>query len=219
MQTSLKVLALLPIAGLTLAGCSGQMNATVDVSPTPTMTVTPVSSASPTSMNEEGTQQPSPSSQTGVMVGGAMMVSSNDIVTNAQLSSDHSTVVTAIKAAGLVETLQSKGPYTVFAPTNSAFEKLPAGTVSELIKPEKKADLTKVLTYHVVSGRYLAKDLKNGQKLKTVQGQELTINMTANGQMTVTDAMGGVATVSIKDVISSNGVTFVTDSVLMPKLQ
>src|SRR6476620_5835447 len=109
----------------------------------------------------------------GVMVGGANMVPSKNIVENAVNSTDHTTLVAAVKAAGLAETLSGTGPFTVFAPTNEAFNKLPAGTVDNLLKPEMKGDLTKVLTYHVVPGALKAADLKDGQKLKTVQGQEL----------------------------------------------
>jgi len=154
--------------------------------------------------------------ETGVMVGGANMVPSKDIVDNAVNSSEHTTLVAAVKAAGLAETLKGAGPFTVFAPTNDAFNKLPAGTVDNLLKPEMKADLTKVLTYHVVPGRYTSTELKDGQKLKTVQGQELTIGM-KDGKWMVKDSKGGTVNFTIPDVISSNGVTFVVDGVLMPK--
>ena len=147
----------------------------------------------------------------GVMVGGAMMVPSKNIVENALGSQDHTTLVAAVKAAGLVETLSGTGPFTVFAPTNAAFTKLPTGTVETLLKPENKAKLTSVLTYHVVPGRLQAKDLKNGQKLKTVNGQTLTV--TKKGNMVMIDG----ANVSIADVISSNGVTHVLDGVVLPK--
>lgn len=147
----------------------------------------------------------------GVMVGGAMMVPNLNIVENAMNADNVTTVVAAVKAAGLVETLSSPGPFTVFAPTNAAFEKLPAGTVDTLLKPENKATLTKVLTYHVVSGRYMAKDLKDGMTLTTVQGQTLTVHM-KDGKWWINDAM-----VETADVVSSNGVTFVIDTVLMPK--
>jgi uncharacterized surface protein with fasciclin (FAS1) repeats len=148
--------------------------------------------------------------QQGVLVGGALMVQSKNIVENAVNSKDHTTLVTAVKEAGLVETLSQPGPYTVFAPTNEAFAKLPAGTVDELLKPENKDKLTSILTYHVVPGKITAKDLKDGEKLKTVNGQELTVskkgaNITING-----------AKVQIPDVISSNGVTYVIDSVVLP---
>lgn len=152
----------------------------------------------------------------GVMVGGANMVPSKDIVDNAANSNDHTTLVAAVKAAGLVETLKGAGPFTVFAPTNEGFNKLPAGTVDNLLKPEMKNDLTKILTYHVVPGRYTSADLKDGQKLKTVQGEEISVWM-KDGKWMVKDAKGNTANITIADVISSNGVTFVIDGVLMPK--
>lgn len=152
----------------------------------------------------------------GVMVGGANMVPSKDIVDNAMNSADHTTLVAAVKAAGLVETLKGAGPFTVFAPTNEAFGKLPAGTVDNLLKPENKSKLANVLTYHVVPGSYKSTDLKDGQKLKTVQGEELTI-WYKDGKWAVSDAKGGKANITIADVISSNGVTYVIDGVLMPK--
>lgn len=152
----------------------------------------------------------------GVMVGGANMVPSKDIVDNAMNSADHTTLVAAVKAAGLVETLKGAGPFTVFAPTNEAFGKLPAGTVDNLLRPENKAKLSNVLTYHVVPGSYKSTDLKDGQKLKTVQGEELTI-WYKDGKWAVSDAKGGKANITIADVISSNGVTYVIDGVLMPK--
>jgi uncharacterized surface protein with fasciclin (FAS1) repeats len=147
----------------------------------------------------------------GVMVGGATMVPSKNIVENAAGSSDHTTLVAAVKAAGLAETLSGAGPFTVFAPTNGAFEKLPAGTVDNLLKPEMKNDLTKILTYHVVPGALKAADLKDGQKLKTVQGEELSVSI-KDGKVMIDGA-----TVTIPDVISSNGVTHVIDAVVTPK--
>jgi uncharacterized surface protein with fasciclin (FAS1) repeats len=158
-----------------------------------------------------------------VMVGGAPMYPSKDIVDNAVNSKDHTTLVAAVKAAGLVDTLKSAGPFTVFAPTNTAFTKLPAGTVDTLLKPENKAKLTGVLTYHVVPSRLsaatLMKDIKGGggsAKLKTVEGEELTIKSPAAGKITVTDAKGDVSTVTIPDVMQSNGVIHVVDTVLLP---
>jgi len=156
-------------------------------------------------------ETPAPTQEAGVEVGGAMMVPSKNIVENAAGSNDHTTLVAAVKAAGLAETLSGPGPFTVFAPTNEAFNKLPAGTVDGLLKPEKKNDLTKVLTYHVVPGSYKSSDLKDGTELKTVQGQTLTIKQ-KDGSWWVNDAK-----VTIPDVVSSNGVTFVIDGVLMPK--
>jgi uncharacterized surface protein with fasciclin (FAS1) repeats len=147
----------------------------------------------------------------GVMVGGANMVASKNIVENAAGSADHTTLVTAVKAAGLAETLSGAGPFTVFAPTNAAFDKLPKGTVETLVKPESKAKLTGILTYHVVPGALKAADLKDGQKLKTVQGEELTVSV-KDGKVMINGA-----NVSIADVVSSNGVTHVIDAVLMPK--
>ena len=147
----------------------------------------------------------------GVMVGGANMVPSKNIVENAIGSADHTTLVAAVKAAGLVETLSGTGPFTVFAPTNEAFAKLPAGAVDNLLKPEMKGDLTSVLTYHVVPGAIKAADLKDGQKLKTVQGKDLLVSI-KDGKVMINGAM-----VTIADVISSNGVTHVIDAVLMPK--
>lgn len=151
----------------------------------------------------------------GVMVGGAMMTADKDIVDNAMGSSDHTTLVAAVKAAGLVETLKSAGPFTVFAPTNAAFDKLPAGTVNSLVTPEMKPTLTKILTYHVVPGRLMAADLKDGQTLTTVEGETLTVMKKGNSVM-LKDAKGGMSTVTIPNVVSSNGITHVVDTVLMP---
>ena len=160
--------------------------------------------------------------ETTVTVGGAPMYPSKNIIENAVNSKDHTTLVAAVKAAGLVETLQGPGPFTVFAPTNAAFDKLPAGTVDTLLKPENKAMLTKVLTYHVVAGRMSAKDLmeaakKGGgkAKLKTVEGEELTIEAKGN-TLTIWDAKGGVSKVTIQNVFQSNGVIHVVDTVVMP---
>ncbi|MCC3156898.1 fasciclin domain-containing protein [Hymenobacter sp. 15J16-1T3B] len=147
---------------------------------------------------------------TGVMVGGAMMTPDKDIVDNAVNSKDHTTLVAAVKAAGLVETLKGAGPFTVFAPTNAAFEALPAGTVEGLLKPESKAKLTKVLTYHVVPGALKAADLQDGQELTTVEGEKLKVSVKDGNVM-----VGGAA-VTIPDVVSSNGVTHVIDKVLLP---
>jgi uncharacterized surface protein with fasciclin (FAS1) repeats len=134
-----------------------------------------------------------------------------DIVDVAMGSADHSTLVAAVKAAGLVETLKGAGPFTVFAPTNAAFNALPAGTVDGLLKAEKKADLTKILTYHVVSGAVKAADLKDGQKVKTVQGEELTVSI-KDGKVKINGA-----NVTAADLSGSNGVIHVVDGVLMPK--
>ncbi len=160
-----------------------------------------------------------------VMVGGAPMLPSKDIIDNAVNSNDHTTLVAAVKAAGLVETLKGPGPFTVFAPTNDAFAALPAGTVDMLLKPENKPTLTKVLTYHVVAGKYdaaaIMKMIADGHgmaKLKTVEGGTLTAKAGAMGKgVTVTDEKGGTADVTIADVVQSNGVIHVVDKVLMPK--
>jgi uncharacterized surface protein with fasciclin (FAS1) repeats len=150
-----------------------------------------------------------------VMVGGAAMYPSKNIIENAVHSKDHTTLVTAVKAAGLVDTLEGKGPFTVFAPTNAAFGKLPAGTVDNLLKPENKKTLTKILTYHVVPGKLEASALTDGKKLKTVEGEELTVKRSGEAVMIV-DAKGGAATVTIPNVNQSNGVIHVVDTVLMP---
>jgi uncharacterized surface protein with fasciclin (FAS1) repeats len=158
-----------------------------------------------------------------VTVGGAPMYPSKNIVQNAVNSKDHTTLVAAVKAAGLVDTLQGPGPFTVFAPTNAAFAKLPAGTVDNLVKPENKETLTKILTYHVVPGRLTAaalmKAIKDGEgtaKLKTVAGGDIWIKQAGPGKLSVTDAKGDVATVTIPDVLQSNGVIHVVDTVLLP---
>lgn len=158
-----------------------------------------------------------------VMVGGAPMYPSKNIVENAVNSKDHTTLVAAVKAAGLVETLQSAGPFTVFAPTNAAFNKLPKGTVDNLLKPENKGTLTSVLTYHVVPGKLNASDLKASAKkgggmteLTTVQGGKLWV-MEKGGKWYVKDEKGGMAQITIADVNQSNGVIHVIDTVLMPK--
>jgi uncharacterized surface protein with fasciclin (FAS1) repeats len=158
-----------------------------------------------------------------VNVGGAPMYPSKNIVQNAVNSKDHTTLVAAVKAAGLVDTLSGQGPFTVFAPTNEAFAKLPAGTVDTLLKPENKPMLVKVLTYHVVPGRMTAvnlmKAVKDGEgaaKLKTVAGEDLWVKQAGPGKLTVTDAKGDVAMVTIADVLQSNGVIHVIDTVLLP---
>ena len=158
-----------------------------------------------------------------VMVGGAPMLPTKNIVENAVNSKDHTTLVAAVKAAGLVDTLASAGPFTVFAPTNEAFAKLPAGTVETLVKPENKATLTKILTYHVVPGHLTAADLSKmvmdgGGKatLKTVEGEALTVDAPAAGKLEIVDAKGGKSMVTIPDVLQSNGVIHVVDTVLMP---
>lgn len=158
-----------------------------------------------------------------VMVGGAQMFATSDIIDNAVNSKDHTTLVAAVKAAGLVETLKSAGPFTVFAPTNAAFAALPAGTVDTLLKTENKPALSKVLTYHVVAGKVDATSLTKaitagGGKamLKTVSGGTLTATA-SGGKVMVMDESGGTAVVTIADVMQSNGVIHVVDKVLLPK--
>jgi uncharacterized surface protein with fasciclin (FAS1) repeats len=156
------------------------------------------------------------------MVGGAAMYASKDIIDNAVNSKDHTTLVAAVKAAGLVDTLKGPGPFTVFAPTNEAFAKLPAGTVETLLKPENKEMLTKILTYHVVAGRISTAELKkqiregNGQAtLKTVSGGTLIV-MLQGSSIVLKDEKGGMSTVTIPNVFQSNGVIHVVDAVVLP---
>ena len=158
------------------------------------------------------------------MVGGMAMYPTKDIVDNAVNSKDHTTLVAAVKAAGLVETLKGKGPFTVFAPTNDAFENLPSGTVEMLLKPENKEKLTKILTYHVVSGRVTYSDLKDMIKkgggkttLKTVSEGSLTAMMNGDVSITLMDEVGNTSNISTYDVIQSNGVIHVIDHVLLPR--
>jgi len=158
-----------------------------------------------------------------VRVGGQAMFPSKTIVANAVNSSDHTTLVAAVKAAGLVDTLNSKGPFTVFAPTNEAFAMLPAGTVDNLVKPENKATLTKILTYHVVAGDYDTTKLRsmilagNGTAtLTTVEGGKLWFSMNGSSNITVKDAKGDIADITIADVRQSNGEIQVIDHVLLP---
>jgi uncharacterized surface protein with fasciclin (FAS1) repeats len=156
------------------------------------------------------------------MVGGAAMYKTKNIVENAVNSKDHTTLVAAVQAAGLVDTLKSKGPFTVFAPVNSAFDALPAGTVAMLLKPENKATLTKILTYHVVAGNFSSKDISKAIKkgkgkatFTTVAGGMLTAMMQGKN-LVLTDEKGGMSTVTIADVRQSNGVIHVVNSILMP---
>jgi uncharacterized surface protein with fasciclin (FAS1) repeats len=158
-----------------------------------------------------------------VTVGGAPMYPSKNIIQNAVNSKDHTTLVAAVKAAGLVSTLEGAGPFTVFAPTNAAFAKLPAGTVDNLLKAENKATLTKILTYHVVPGRMTAANLmkvvKDGEgeaKLKTAAGDWIVVKQSGPGKLSITDGKGDVAMVTIADVLQSNGVIHVIDAVLLP---
>jgi uncharacterized surface protein with fasciclin (FAS1) repeats len=195
-------LSLAIIASLAFASCTeGEKKTEVVDTTTTTTTETP----------KMETKTDTTKVETGVMVGGANMVPSKNIVENAAGSADHTTLVTAVKAAGLAETLSGAGPFTVFAPTNAAFDKLPKGTVETLVKPESKAKLTGILTYHVVAGAVKAADLKDGQKVKTLQGEELTVSI-KDGVVMINGA-----TVTTADAVSSNGVTHVIDAVLMPK--
>lgn len=159
-----------------------------------------------------------------VIVGGQPMFQTKTIVQNAVNSADHTTLVAAVKAAGLVDTLNQKGPFTVFAPVNAAFGSLPAGTVDTLLKPENKAQLTKVLTYHVVPGRLTFVKIKNminkgngKAQLKTASGGKLVAMLNGSNNIVIKDDMGGVANVSVYDVLQSNGVIHSIDKVLLPK--
>jgi len=190
------------IAGLVLGGLIGYM----------TGTNSPKMEQSKTETSQMA------STEDGVTVGGAKMVRTKDIVDNAAGASNVSTVVAAVKAAELVETLKSEGPFTVFAPNNAAFEALPAGTVDTLLKPENKAMLAGILTYHVVSGTYTSADLmvmaSKGEMLTTVQGEKLAVVMEDN-MLKIKDAKGNTVEIETADVISSNGVTHVIKNVLM----
>lgn len=190
-----QILSLSVVAAMTLAmvSCGNSESTTETTTDTTMMTET------------------APPAEEGVMVGGAMMVPSKDIVDNAINSNEHTTLVAAVKQADLVETLKGAGPFTVFAPTNAAFDKLPAGTVDNLMKDENKAKLKDILTYHVVPGAIKAADLQDGQMLKTVQGEELKVTV-KDGKVMINNAE-----VTTADVISSNGVTHVINEVLMPK--
>ena len=172
---------------------------------------TTTDSMSTDTMSKMGDANAMGTEEQGVMVGGAKMVPSKNIVENAAGSADHTTLVSAVTAADLATTLSGAGPFTVFAPTNAAFSKVPKATLDALMTPAKKGDLANILTYHVVSGSMMAADLKDGQKLKTVQGKELTVSV-KDGKVMIDGA-----TVTIPDVVSSNGVTHVIDGVVMPK--
>lgn len=176
-------------------------------------TITACNSSTTTSVTQDTTKTDTTVivSEVGVEVGGAMMLPSKNIVENAATSADHTTLVAAVKQAELVETLSGTGPFTIFAPTNEAFAKIPKATLDNLMKPEMKADLAKILTYHVVPGAVKAADLVDGQELTTVQGQKLKVSV-KDGVVMISGA-----TVTIADAISSNGVTHVINSVLMPQ--
>lgn len=207
------LLALAILAASVSAGCSPKQE---------TETAAPIADSAPAAEMTAATPAASTMQAANPMVGGAEMLADKDIIDNAMNSKDHTTLVAAVKAAGLVDTLKGAGPFTVFAPTNAAFDALPAGTVDTLLKPEMKADLTKVLTYHVVSGKLdaaaLAEQIAAGggsATLTTVQGEALTAKAAGNG-IALTDAKGNVATVTTADVYQSNGVIHVVDKVLMP---
>ncbi len=214
MRLKSKTLAVLTAASLSaglLTACMGTMQSHDDG-------MASSGSASMSSdMSNDGMSNQNP------MVGGAAMYASKDIIDNAVNSKDHTTLVAAVKAAGLVNTLKGPGPFTVFAPTNAAFDALPAGTVETLLKPGNKATLAKVLTYHVVAGKMdsaaLMSKIKAGggmASLTTVEGEPLIAKAGANGGITVTDSKGNVANVTTADVMQSNGVIHVVDTVLLP---
>ena len=185
-------------------------------------TTVPVADAAPAAEMPAAMPDAAPMPAANPMVGGAEMFADKDIIDNAVNSKDHTTLVAAVKAAGLVDTLKGAGPFTVFAPTNAAFDALPAGTVDTLLKPEMKGDLTTVLTYHVVPGKVDAATLVGliqagggTATVTTVQGGTLTASL-AGESVNLTDAKGNVATVTTADVMQSNGVIHVVDKVLMP---
>ena len=191
---------------LVLAGCGNDKPATTE-------TVAKVNPADSTAaMAGDSARMAKPE---GVMVDGVAMTADKDIVDNAAGAKSVSTLVAAVKAAGLVETLKGAGPFTVFAPTNAAFDKLPKGALEGLLKPESKAKLAGVLTYHVIAGRLVAADLKDGQELTTVNGAKLKVTV-KDGKVMVGNGKDVPATVAIADVISSNGVTHVIDGVILP---
>jgi uncharacterized surface protein with fasciclin (FAS1) repeats len=202
---TIKPLALAILSAAALSACMGSANTRADAADSTAMGM-PAATAMPADPD----------------VGGAPMYASKDIIDNAVNSQDHTTLVAAVKAAGLVDTLKGDGPFTVFAPTNAAFDALPAGTVDTLLEPENKPTLTKVLTYHVVPGRIdshvLADRIRAGggsAMLATVQGEPLIVAMRGDA-VVVTDSKGGTATVTTADVYQKNGVIHVVDKVLMP---
>ena len=193
---------------LTLVSCGNDKPATTET--VTTNTVNPAESAAAVAGDSARMAKPK-----GVMVDGVAMTADKDIVDNAAAAKSVSTLVAAVKAAGLVETLKGAGPFTVFAPTNAAFDKLPKGALEGLLKPESKAKLAGVLTYHVVAGRLVAADLKDGQELTTVNGAKLKVTV-KDGKVMIGNGKDAPATVQIADVISSNGVTHVIDGVILP---
>ena len=216
MKTRLLVLAL--TSAFALAACNKADDTVVDTATPPAVNDTAMADTAPAEPMAPAAAMPAENP----MVGGAAMMADKDIIDNAMNSKDHTTLVAAVKAAGLVETLKGAGPFTVFAPTNAAFDALPAGTVDGLLKPDMKADLSKVLTYHVVPGKLdaaalMAQITAGGGKamLKTVQGENLTATA-MDGAVMLTDAKGNGAMVTTADVMQSNGVIHVIDKVLMP---
>ncbi len=216
MKTRIILIMSISIAMIFALGCAteGTNTASGDNS-----AESPQPESSPTEMNDGDKKMDEGENP---MVGGAPMMKDKDIIDNAVNSKDHTTLVAAVKAADLVETLKGDGPFTVFAPTNEAFEKLPKGTVDTLLKPENKDKLKGILTYHVVAGKMdaaaVVEAIKNGNgkaTLKTVQGEELTASMDGD-KVIITDAKGGKSTVTIADVFQKNGVIHVIDTVLMP---
>ena len=213
MKTTLLAIALVSACAMT--ACDRQ-------EPTPAADTTAATPAATDAMAADAMGPETTMPPENPMVGGAPMYADKDIIDNAVNSKDHTTLVAAVKAAGLVDTLKGPGPFTVFAPTNAAFDALPKGTVETLLKPDMKADLAKVLTYHVVAGKLdaaalMARIEAGGGKaaLKTVQGEDLTATMMDGGVM-LTDAKGNAAMVTTADVMQSNGVIHVIDKVLMP---
>lgn len=214
------VLSLIGAASLSLAALAGCASETAQNSSNATVTNSPTTQATPAA---KISPSPEMNSSDNPMVGGAPMLRTKDIIDNAVNSKDHTTLVAAVKAAGLVETLKGAGPFTVFAPTNAAFEKLPAGTVDTLLKPENKEKLKKILTYHVVAGKEdaasIVKKIEDGKgkaTFKTVSGGTLTASKSGD-VVTLTDEKGGASRVTIANVNQSNGVIHVVDTVLMPK--
>jgi uncharacterized surface protein with fasciclin (FAS1) repeats len=214
----LRLLSLAVVSAFAVTACNSPSETPESTAAAAAETTAP---AEPAASAEPMTEAAAPAENP--MVGGAPMYADKDIVDNAVNSKDHTTLVAAVKAAGLVDTLKGAGPFTVFAPTNAAFEKLPAGAVDGLLKPEAKADLTKVLTYHVVPGKLDAATLKSQlasgggtATLTTVAGGTLTAKDDGAGGITLTDAKGGTSKVTIADVMQKNGVIHVVDTVLMP---
>ena len=208
MKKSFAPLLVALATSLTLASCGNDKPATTDTETV--STVNPADSIAAVAGDSARMAKPE-----GVMVDGVAMTADKNIVANASGAKSVSTLVAAVKQAGLVETLSGTGPFTVFAPTNAAFDKLPKGAVAGLMDPASKAKLAGVLTYHVIPGRLVAADLKDGQELTTVNGEKLHISV-KNGQIMVGNGKDAPATVQIADVISSNGVTHVIDSVVLP---